>query len=181
MEIKLKHGVIVLLDEIDAPVLQWQWFAEVRASKVGHHNIVIKRWIRREQAKTTTYLNRVIYERAHGKIPDGAMVSMKVFPSRKKTLDFRRENLELGTGTSVLSGVRKNHNRKTTSKYKGVYMSRGGKWLAQIGFKGGKYYVGTFADEADAAQAYDQKAIDFDPDYKVLNFEENRAIYLAGR
>ncbi len=67
-----------------------------------------------------------------------------------------KENLKLVDGTSVaiLEGHKKKLNKNNTSGYTGVYLdSRQGKWIAQISFKGKKYYLGSYLDKEDAVKA----------------------------
>lgn len=67
-----------------------------------------------------------------------------------------RENLKLYDGTSVaaLEAHKKRLNRNNTSGHTGVYLDgRQGRWVAQIGFKGKTYYLGSYSDKEDAVQA----------------------------
>ncbi len=67
-----------------------------------------------------------------------------------------KENLKLVDGTSVaiLEAHKKKLNRNNTSGHTGVYLDgRQGKWVAQIGFKGKKYYLGSYLDKQEAVKA----------------------------
>lgn len=67
-----------------------------------------------------------------------------------------KENLKLVEGTSVaiLEAHKKKLNRNNTSGHTGVYLDgRQGKWVAQIGFKGKKYYLGSYRNKQDAVEA----------------------------
>ena len=82
-------------------------------------------------------------------------------------LDNRKENLR----KCVQSQNTKNRSkikRKTTSKYKGVYLSRG-KWVAMIRSDYKRYYLGAFSDEKEAAEKYNQAAIKYHKKFAKLN------------
>lgn len=67
-----------------------------------------------------------------------------------------KENLKLVEGTSVaiLEAHKRKLNRNNTSGHTGVYLDgRQGKWVAQIGFKGKKYYLGSYRNKQDAVEA----------------------------
>ncbi len=57
----------------------------------------------------------------------------------------------------------------TSSDYKGVTWDRN-KWKARISYGGITYDLGRFDDEIKAAQAYDCKAVELDPEFAFLNF-----------
>lgn len=70
-----------------------------------------------------------------------------------------QENLKLvdGTSVAVLEAYKKKLNRNNTSGCTGVYLNKKqGKWIAQIGFKGKKYYLGAYDDKQDAIRARKQ-------------------------
>lgn len=70
--------------------------------------------------------------------------------------EMYKDNLKLVDGTSVaiLEAHKKRLNRNNTSGYTGVYLdSRHDRWIAQIGFKGKTYYLGSYADKKDAVKA----------------------------
>jgi hypothetical protein len=84
------------------------------------------------------------------------------------TLDNRRANLRPATSSQ-------NHqNRRSrlgsTSRFKGVHWSRAARaWVAQIQDCGQKRYLGTFASEQAAADAYDAAAEAAYGEYAYLN------------
>jgi hypothetical protein len=86
------------------------------------------------------------------------------------TLDNRKLNLRPCTNTQNIRNQRP-HADKRTSKLKGVYFNRDrGKFRAQIMVDRKKYNLGTFADELDAARAYDAAAVKLHGEFARLNF-----------
>ncbi len=60
-----------------------------------------------------------------------------------------------------------------SSIYKGVFRIKGtDKWAAKICHQGHRYWLGTFDEEAQAARAYDRKAVELFGEYARLNFPE---------
>lgn len=61
--------------------------------------------------------------------------------------------------------------RNTSSPFKGVtFHKQTRKWESHIRHEGHKRHLGLFADEADAARAYDAAALDLFGGYAALNF-----------
>ena len=60
-----------------------------------------------------------------------------------------------------------------TSRFKGIYYYKNsGKWCARITFRGKVFWLGCFAEEAEAARAYDRKAAECFGEFAELNFPE---------
>jgi hypothetical protein len=82
-------------------------------------------------------------------------------------LDNRRGNLRPATN------AQNQHNQRPqlggSSAYKGVYRQRG-KWRAQISVDDRRRYLGVFADEVDAARAYDEAARALFGEFARVNF-----------
>lgn len=82
-------------------------------------------------------------------------------------LDNRRKNLR------PCSGAENSRNRRSwgRSKYLGVHLDRG-RWRAVIEHDGRRQHLGMFANEADAARAYDKAAAGLFGEFARLNFPE---------
>ena len=61
--------------------------------------------------------------------------------------------LHMVDGTCVEMLEKRKHRSDNTSGFRGVYQMRNGKYRATIGFKGKRFYIGTFVDYNDAVQA----------------------------
>lgn len=60
---------------------------------------------------------------------------------------------------------------KCSSIYKGVYLnSKGGSWVAKIGFDGKKIHIGSYETEDEAGKAYDLQALEKFGQFAKLNF-----------
>lgn len=58
--------------------------------------------------------------------------------------------LHMVDGTCVEMLEKRKHRSDNTSGFRGVYQLRNGKYRATIGFKGKRFYIGTFVDYQDA-------------------------------
>lgn len=85
--------------------------------------------------------------------------------------DNRRENIRPATYSQNNANRRKKC--KTSSLFKGVTWKRDKKkWKAYVGFKGRQRHIGYFANEAEAARAYDMAAIKAFGEYARPNFNQ---------
>lgn len=87
-------------------------------------------------------------------------------------LDNRKANLRPATVSQNLCNRTKTK-AKTRSKYKGLEWDKTQrKWRARIQLNGRKIHLGSFANEIDAAKAYDKKARDLFGQFACLNFPD---------
>ncbi len=86
-------------------------------------------------------------------------------------LDNRRANLRPATRTQNI-WHRKKFNIPSRSRYKGVdWLKSQKRWRARIRVNHKRIYLGSFADEISAAQAYDDAAKRYHGEFAVLNFD----------
>jgi hypothetical protein len=116
---------------------------------------------RREKGKTI-YLHRAIMQPPQGMVVDHV---------NHNRLDDTRANLKVCTQRENLRNSEKR--RGTASRFRGLYFEkRTGKWCARIKFEGGYIYIGSFADEIEAARAHDRAAVAYFGEFARLNFLE---------
>jgi hypothetical protein len=84
-------------------------------------------------------------------------------------LNNQRYNLRDVNTTQNSCNQRKMTTRKTSSRFKGVSLARSGKWCAMIGIDYKRICLGTFADERDAAIAYNVAASEHFGEFACLN------------
>ncbi|HUT15049.1 MAG TPA: HNH endonuclease [Anaerolineae bacterium] len=154
VEMELSCGKIALFDEADLPlVAPYRWFAHPRGYVLSHTSRI--RGQRRELRMHRIILNP----------PDPLLVDhMNGDP-----LDNRRCNLRLATKRQNARNAVKPKGA-TSSRYKGVWWEeRRRKWRAYIKLKHKVMYLGLYAQEADAAQAYNAAALKHFGEFARLN------------
>ena len=62
--------------------------------------------------------------------------------------------LHMVDGTCVEMLEKRKHRSDNTSGFRGIYHMNNGKYRATIGFKGKRFYIGTFKNYEDAVQAH---------------------------
>jgi hypothetical protein len=114
---------------------------------------------RREKGKTI-FMHREIMQAPRGKVVD----------HKDGTKDNNyRSNLRLCTDQENAQNRPKR--RGSASRFKGVYPQKdSGKWFARAELKGEPLRIGLFADEVEAARAYDQLAVELFGEFAYLNF-----------
>jgi hypothetical protein len=87
-------------------------------------------------------------------------------------LDCTRENLRFVTSSqNQHNSGRRVYTGKRSSRFKGVHWhAETKKWVAQIMAARKYHYLGLFADEEDAARAYDAAATELHGNFARLNF-----------
>lgn len=155
-EVPLANGLVALVDPGDyRRVMKHRWYA-LRTSKTkcyaGFATEIDGR-------RRTVYLHRFLME------PEGRL---QVDHRNGNGLDCTRDNLRVATSSQ------NNCNRKSargSSKYKGVtFDKKSGKWRASIKLNKKQMHLGTFANEADAAIAYDKAAMSLHGEFARPNF-----------
>jgi len=89
-------------------------------------------------------------------------------------LDNRKANLRVCT----VSQNQQNSTKRAhcSSKFKGVALSKNQKkWMARICINGKKIYIGRYKSEFEAAEAYDNKAIELFGEFANLNFPSQQS------
>jgi len=86
----------------------------------------------------------------------------------RNSLDNRISNLRLASVNS--NNANRSPTGNTTSKYRGVYLSSRGKWVAQIKVNREVIYLGSFLTEEEAARVRDEASIKYFGEFAYLNF-----------
>jgi AP2 domain. len=150
-EIPLLRGQVALVDDEDYEMLvaygTWRIASGVYAGMM--------------RGGRTILMHRVIL---------GPQAGQEIDHINMDGLDNRRSNLRLATKSQ--NGIHRPKPRPSASRYKGVgWWRRDSCWRVKIGH-GGRH-VGYFANEDDAAHAYDAEAIRTYGAFAWLNFPED--------
>jgi len=148
-------------DQFADELMQYRWYCDTdRYAKRGVY-------CGKQDGKQKTrmiYLHREVLNLAGVDIPKG----YETDHINHDKLDNRLSNLR------VVTRSQNQHNRKLqrgTSRYKGVSWEKAsGKWMAYIQHNGKQTTLGRFADEPDAARAYDTAARRLFGEYAHCNF-----------
>ncbi len=145
-EIKLTQGKVALVDDVDFEFLsRFNWIAARDHKKQAWY--AQANTYRPDGKRTTVSMHRLIMGN-----PPGKMVDHR----DGNTLDNRRQNLRM---SSALENSRNMRRKSTTSQFKGVsWATKEGKWRAQIRIVGRSLHLGFFADQSEAARAYNDAA-----------------------
>jgi hypothetical protein len=134
-------------------------------------NDVYKGYVIAEINGTTITMHQYLYRKYKGDVPDGFVIDHigknETDPVKKK-LNNKLENLR------VVSQSQNNQNRckskKASSLFIGVYRHKlANKWCAMISYNKKNIYLGIYADEEDAAIAYNKKAVELYGESAKLN------------
>lgn len=93
----------------------------------------------------------------------------KLIYRNNNILDNRKSNLELSTTKNI--NLRSNRKQqRATSKYRGVdFHKKNRKWVARIKVNKNQIYLGSFQDQNNAAEAYNEAAVKYHGQYAQLN------------
>ena len=157
-EIQLTQGKVALVDDEDFERLnQFHWLAV----KHGHNLWYAMRHGKKVNGRQPSfYLHRDILN-----APKGIKCDHKDCDG----LNNQRANLRLCTDLENARNIRP-QTRKLTSVFKGVHFRKDrGKWRVLIRYNGKQKYVGSFHTENEAAEAYNQKALENFGQFARLN------------
>lgn len=141
--------MVALVDDADFEWLnQFKWYAK------GPEG----RYVYAVTGSEKTRMHRLI-------LPEVVLVDHQ----NRDTLDNRRENLRPATRTdNGANAVRRTDN---TSGFKGVYWNKEKRqWVARVGVRGKRRYLGHFDDLWQAARAYDAAAKEHFGEFACANF-----------
>jgi hypothetical protein len=161
-KIELTQGYSAIVDDVDYErvMAMGSWSVDIHGQKPLHMAYAATYTKNGgEHSWTTTRMHRVIVQAKRG---------MDVDHINHDGLDNRRANLRVCSHAENIRNKRKS--RGTSSIYKGVswHKSRG-KWEAYIIVSGRKTHLGLYADEAEAARAYNEAAREMFGEFAFLN------------
>jgi len=160
--IPLTQGKVALVDDVDFDWLnQWKWYC---VDDRGRFYAVRSRWNKTTKRRERIQMGTAIMGRQLGQKLERFITDHVSGDG----LDNRWCNLRLCTHKENGRNRRKQAN--CSSQYKGVtWCSRNEKWQASIKVDGHQYYLGRFAEEKTAAQAYNIAALERFGEFARLN------------
>lgn len=162
IQIELTQGQITVVDDIDADLANFKWYARWSKSTRSYY---ARRNIRVGLKRTAQHTHRVILSRILGR---ELLRSEQVDHINHDTLDNRRENLRLASFSQ--NAMNRNKQQRNTSGYKGVsWINRCNKWLARIKVNNKSIHLGYFDDPETAYEAYCKAADHYHGEFK--NYE----------
>lgn len=158
-QIPLTQGKFAIVDDDDyEKLVQFKWHIMVATN---NHKYAVRR------VKINGKQKAILMHREIMKASDGFDIDHR----NGNGLDNRRFNLRAGTHQQNQSNRKINKN--STSGYKGVVLfhdkNRTKPWRAQITYKGNRFYLGLYATKEEAANAYNQKAVELFGPFAQLN------------
>jgi hypothetical protein len=159
VEIKLTQGKVAIIDDCDAHLAQFKWYAgDGRGGR-----FYASRHLRADEGrgKGIVMLHKEIIQWAYVDHTNG------------NTLDNRRSNLREASASE--NGRNRGRGPLNTSGYKGVYHHGGSSrnpWLAQIDVENSHKYLGIYPTAIEAARAYDFAALWLHGKFARFNFPE---------
>lgn len=155
IEIPLRDGLVALIDEADADLIQGWKFHLVPLKRLNYAR-------GSTPSEKMKYLHRIIMN-----APDG----MEVDHINHNGLDCRRENLRIVSHQQNMRHRRMNHN--TNCPYTGVRIAgSSGKWTSRIKINGVHLYLGTFDTPEQALRVRNAKAIELFGEFAMVQDEK---------
>jgi hypothetical protein len=155
-EIKLTQGKVTMVDDEDYEFLnKWKWhYNNGYAAKAARTS---------DGKRKSLRMHRLILLPHYGEMTDHI---------NRDRLDNRRKNLRICTLRTNSYNRGKPKNNK--SGYKGVYERSGRlkKWEARIQVNDTPVHIGNFYTAAEAARAYNEKALELHGDFACINIME---------
>jgi hypothetical protein len=134
----VKTALCACIDDADVPlVTRYRWY--LRRARSGSYHA------RTTVDGRTVYMHRLILG-----VTDRAVA---IDHKDRDGLNNQRSNIRIATYRQNAA----NRIKDAESRYKGISPNGAG-WKAEIGVRGVKRYLGTFASPTDAARAYDEAA-----------------------
>lgn len=158
-EISLTKGYVTLVDESDYDqLIKRKWYASESGS--SEKNVyAVSNGVRADGSTFNLRMHRLLLDPPKGLVVDHI---------NGNTLDNRRANLRICTHRQNLSNT--GPRRRGSSRYKGVCWNRSiEKWTASICLHGVNQHLGHFANERDAAMAYNKAAVREHGSFGYLN------------
>jgi hypothetical protein len=141
--------------------------------EADYERVMEHRWSKRTSTRATYAYTVIEGKRVdmHGFIL-GEKPGMMIDHESRYGLDNRRENLRWATRSQNQMNIEKPRFRKGTSRFKGVDRINAKKpWRAKIRHNRVGIFLGTFAEEEQAARAYDTAARRLFGAFACLNFK----------
>jgi hypothetical protein len=152
IEFPVGDSAWAMIDEVDLPlVIKHAWYP-AKGKDTSYAMF-------RTMGAGTVYMHRLIA---------GAAKGFDVDHIDGNGLNNRRNNLRVCTHAQNIANQR--ISRANTSGFKGVsWDKRRGAWEAHIKFQQKKRFLGYFSDKADAARAYNAKAVELFGEFASIN------------
>lgn len=156
-ELPLTQGYVALVDDEDYERLRvYKWHAVVIPSK----------------NKTAVYAARGIWTEKRRIYMHREILACKEKVDHRDTNGLNNQRYNLRPATKSQNNMNQRKSRGS-SRFKGVAWDKiHGAWQAGVKKDGIRHHIGTFRDEADAAQAYNFKAEELFGPYARLNTPE---------
>lgn len=158
IEIPLTRGQTALVDDVDADLLSFKWYAKYNRSTKSYYaarNVGIRPF------RKTLYMHTIVLERMLNRELSDKEVVDHIWHD---TTDNRRSKIRVATKAQNSANQT---TRSNTSLYKGVtFNKRLGRYIAQISHNRVRYHLGVFNTAEDAKEAYDKKSLELFGDFR---------------